>query len=104
MSVSLPDIALATCLLLITVTRLIFSRHSTPTADLSAQSPSQPSRTRAEELLLYQRPMITSDGWRSMTIFDLATAEDLLDEADAAGYAERTLIVLGNSTFVVRWR
>jgi hypothetical protein len=39
-----------------------------------------------------------------MTIFDLATAEDLLDEADAAGYAERTLIVLGNSTFVVRWR
>jgi hypothetical protein len=40
MSVSLPDIALATCLLLITVTRLIFSRHSTPTADLSAQSPS----------------------------------------------------------------
>lgn len=44
------------------------------------------------------------NSWQSATVFDLAAAEELLDRAEEEGYAERELLVLGNETFVVRWR
>jgi hypothetical protein len=42
--------------------------------------------------------------WQSTAVSDLSAAEDLLDLAEAEGYQERELVVLGNSSFLVRWR
>lgn len=44
------------------------------------------------------------DGWQTVTVEDLTLARDLLDWLETAGYAERELVVVDNSTFVVRWR
>jgi hypothetical protein len=42
--------------------------------------------------------------WRTKVVEDLATAEELLDQAEAEGYEEREMVVLGESSFLVRWR
>lgn len=42
--------------------------------------------------------------WQLTTVDDLSAAEDLLDCLEAHGYAERELVVTGNSSFAVRWR
>ncbi len=42
--------------------------------------------------------------WQLTAVDNLTAAEDLLDCLEAHGYAERELVVLGNSTFAVRWR
>lgn len=42
--------------------------------------------------------------WQLTTVDDLTSAEDLLDCLEARGYADRELVVLGNSCFAVRWR
>lgn len=44
------------------------------------------------------------NAWQSATVFDLSAAEELLDRAEEDGYAERELLVLGEETFLVRWR
>lgn len=46
----------------------------------------------------------TRTDWQLTTVSALSDAEDLLDYLEARGYAERELVVLGNSTFAVRWR
>lgn len=42
--------------------------------------------------------------WGMATLTTLAEAEDVLDWAENHGFAERELVVLGNSSFAVRWR
>jgi hypothetical protein len=42
--------------------------------------------------------------WQLTTVEDLTDAEDLLDCLEAQGYEDRELVVLGNSSFAVRWR
>lgn len=42
--------------------------------------------------------------WQLATVDDLTDAEDLLDSLEARGYADRELVVLGNTCFAVRWR
>ena len=42
--------------------------------------------------------------WHLLTVSALCDAEDLLDCLEAQGYQDRELIVLGNSSFVIRWR
>ena len=42
--------------------------------------------------------------WQLATVDDLTDAEDLLDSLEYRGYADRELVVLGNSCFAVRWR
>lgn len=49
------------------------------------------------------RPAVV-DGWQTVTVEDLTLARDLLDWLEAAGYAERELVLIGDSSFVVRWR
>jgi hypothetical protein len=44
------------------------------------------------------------DRWRSLTVSGLGYAEKVLDELEALGYSERQLVVLSDSTFLVRWR
>ncbi|HEX4608833.1 MAG TPA: hypothetical protein VH092_11570 [Urbifossiella sp.] len=42
--------------------------------------------------------------WQLTTVDNLTAAEDLLDCLEAHGFGERELVVLGNSSFAVRWR
>jgi hypothetical protein len=42
--------------------------------------------------------------WHLTTVNDLTAAEELLDSLENQGFAERELVVLGNSCFAVRWR
>lgn len=42
--------------------------------------------------------------WQLTSVDDLTAAEDLLDALENQGYTERELVVMGNSSFAVRWR
>jgi hypothetical protein len=42
--------------------------------------------------------------WQLATVNALSDAENLLDCLEARGFADRELVVLGNSCFAVRWR
>jgi hypothetical protein len=42
--------------------------------------------------------------WQLTTVSDLSDAEELLDVLENQGIVERELVILGNSTFAVRWR
>ncbi len=46
----------------------------------------------------------TPTEWHLVTVSALHEAEELLDCLEAHGFAERELLVLSNSCFVVRWR
>ncbi len=46
----------------------------------------------------------TGTDWHLTTVTSLHDAEELLDLLEYQGYTERELVVLGNSSFVVRWR
>lgn len=45
-----------------------------------------------------------STEWHLATVDNLSRAEDLLDSLEASGFADRELVVLGNSCFAVRYR
>jgi hypothetical protein len=47
---------------------------------------------------------VTRTDWHLTTVSALSDAEELLDVLENQGFAERELVVLGNSTFAVRWR
>jgi hypothetical protein len=49
-------------------------------------------------------PTGTGADWRLTTVSSLGDAEDLLDVLENQGVGDRELVVLGNSTFAVRWR
>lgn len=49
------------------------------------------------------RPAVV-DGWQTVTVENLTLARDLLDLLEVAGFTERELVVVGDSSFVVRWR
>lgn len=57
----------------------------------------------AETLSGGSRTPVRTD-WAMATLTDLSEAEDVLDWAENHGFAERELVVLGNSSFAVRWR
>lgn len=46
----------------------------------------------------------TRTDWHLTTVSALCDAEELLDTLEYQGYAERELVVMGNSCFAVRWR
>ncbi len=46
----------------------------------------------------------TRTDWHLTTVSALCDAEELLDVLECQGFAERELVVLGNSCFAVRWR
>ena len=80
------------------------ARRSAPALDggasaLAARTDRQPSEGSRERAALAD-PTV----WRSAVVSDLSTAEELLDRAEQEGYRERELVLVGNSTFLVRWR
>ena len=79
------------------------ARRSVPAPDGTAALPPQTDREPSEgsrERAALPNP----SAWRWVIVPDLTTAEELLDWAEQKGYWERELQVLGNSTFLVRWR
>ena len=89
-----------TCALVVIVA---LSRRSAPAADGTAVSlrgevAEQPCGS-GEHL-----PLPDPTLWQSATVSDLTAAEELLDWAEAEGYQERELSVVGNDAFLVRWR
>jgi len=60
----------------------------------------------AAETLATGRHLVpaTRTDWHLATVSALSDAEELLDTLEFQGYAERELVVLGNSCFAVRWR
>jgi hypothetical protein len=48
-------------------------------------------------------PPVQTD-WQLATVNALSDAEELLDTLENQGYAERELVVLGDSCFAIRWR
>ena len=73
-------------------------------ADGSSSAPVTDRVNRKESRLREHTPPADPNVWQSAIVSDLATAEELLDQMEAEGHQERELIVLGNSTFLVRWR
>jgi hypothetical protein len=49
-------------------------------------------------------PPLGRTDWNLTTVTALNDAEELLDVLEMKGFAERELVVLGNSCFAVRWR
>jgi hypothetical protein len=49
-------------------------------------------------------PLPDPEQWQWVTVANLAEAGALLGRAEAEGYPERELLVLGNSLFLARWR
>ena len=49
-------------------------------------------------------PTRIATDWQLATVDNLSRAEDLLDSLEARGFADRELVVLGNSCFAVRYR
>jgi hypothetical protein len=60
----------------------------------------------ATETLASGRHLVpaTRTEWQLTTVGALSDAEELLDMLENEGFAERELIVMGNSCFAVRWR
>lgn len=58
----------------------------------------------ASETLRGDTPARARTEWQLATVDNLTRAEDLLDSLEARGFADRELVVLGNSCFAVRYR
>jgi hypothetical protein len=100
-AVAVVGVIAATILILHTL-----ARRSAPAVDggasasaLAARTDRQPSEGSRERAALAD-----PTAWQSAVVSDLSAAEELLDRAEQEGYRERELVVVGNSTFLVRWR
>lgn len=49
-------------------------------------------------------PLADTSAWQWKIVSGLSEAEELLDRAEAEGYADREVIVVGPASFLVRWR
>jgi hypothetical protein len=97
-------LSVAAIALLYLVARQVAARPAEPAADTGLHSLDWLARANAAEVLARSGATPAADGWQSLTVSELLCAEELLDQAETAGFEERELIVLGNSTFLVRWR
>ncbi|MBN9121412.1 MAG: hypothetical protein J0I06_20050 [Planctomycetes bacterium] len=79
------------------------ARRSAPATDGTTDPVARPDRappSGSREHAALSAPNV----WRVAIVSDLSAAEELLDAVEGEGYQERELIVLGDSTFLVRWR
>ena len=80
------------------------ARRSAPALDGGASALAPPTDRQPSEGSRERAALADPTVWHSATVSDLSAAEELLDRAEEEGYKERELLVLGNSTFLVRWR
>ena len=84
----------------------VFATKTEPAEALVGETTLTNSADPATETLASGRHFApaTRTDWHLTTVSALSDAEELLDVLECQGYAERELVVLGNSTFAVRWR
>jgi hypothetical protein len=80
-----------------------FVRRSAPATDGTAVPVLRPA-DRKSDGSRERAALADPNVWRFVVLSDLTAAEELLDWAEEQGYQERELVVLGESTFLVRWR
>jgi hypothetical protein len=71
------------------------------TATVAARSGGKATAMPAAEQV---PPAEQQDNWQVLTVASLSDAERLLDHLEACGSSERELVILGDSSFAVRWR
>jgi hypothetical protein len=102
--VMLFAVVATTAVALATLALHALSRRSAPAADLTGLSltalPGAEQPCGSGE----HKPLVDPSVWHSATVTELHEAEELLDWAECAGFEERELLVLNDSTFLVRWR
>jgi hypothetical protein len=98
---------LTVAVLAVTITAVyVYATKAEPAEALAGETTIANSADPASETLASGRhvvPMTRTD-WQLTTVSALSDAEELLDVLECQGYAERELVVLGNSCFAVRWR
>jgi hypothetical protein len=82
----------------------VWLRRSAPATDgdlrlLTARPEREPAGGSREHA-----PLADPCAWVSVVVSDLSAAEELLDRAEADGYRQRELVVMGTAAFLVRWR
>ncbi len=75
-----------------------------PAEALAGETTLANAASAAETLRVDRSLPATRTEWQLTTVSALCDAEELLDMLENQGYAERELVVLGNSSFAVRWR
>lgn len=84
----------------------VFATKTEPVEALAGETTLANSVDPATETLASGRHITpaTRTDWHLTTVSALSDAEELLDVLECQGFAERELVVLGNSCFAVRWR
>ena len=72
-----------------------------PTITYDANSPVTP-KTPVEITRGVSEPKAAE--WNLVTVASITAAQEMLDSLEAQGFAEREFVVLGKSSFAVRWR
>lgn len=103
MSIVVPAFAVA--FLFLVYKRWIVAHHrSTPVVGTNAHFLDWMTGHDLRHLQEIDDRVASADSWQVTTVEDLDAVQELLDWLEAAGYAERELVIVGYSTFVVRWR
>jgi len=104
MSVAVVGAALAVAALLCVVSTYILIRQPAADSINPSRKPDWASGCNSLKLSTNAALRAAPDDWKSVIEGSLLAAEERLDRVEAGGYAERELIVLGNESFLVRWR
>ncbi len=96
----------ATCVVLTSAYVLIAKNQ--PAEALAGETTISTRADAASETIITARQTIPTEAvpteWQLTSVASLSEAEDFLDVLENQGFAERELVVLGNSTFAIRWR
>lgn len=84
----------------------VYATKTEPAEALAGETTLANATDPATETLASGRHLTpaTRTDWQLTTVSALSDAEELLDMLECQGFAERELVVLGNSCFAVRWR
>jgi hypothetical protein len=96
-----------TAVLITLVAVYVLTTKTEPAEALAGETTIANASASAETLATGRHLATTSPtrtDWNLTTVNALSDAEELLDALENQGFAERELIVLGNSCFAVRWR
>ena len=104
MSVLVFGTALAAIVLIYAISRHRWIGRSVPTTAAGSQALHFISGSVERKTSESSTPQPASGLWQTATVDSLAVAVELLDSAEASGYGELEILVLGNSIFLVRWR
>lgn len=104
MSAIIPAAALTLAAIYLVFHRVSAARHVTPTVETDVHSLDWLTAPDLKPLCDTDPAPVVDEHWRSVVVGSLTAAEELLDRLEAAGFAEREVVIVGNATYLVRWR